>query len=127
MLTDLIPTGNCSAERRGAGVLREGLPCPGVIFMWVVVASALGGGGGEPRASPEDAAPCLSPGPPQAPAGQRQLPAPGLPEGAPAPGPARCRPLGPQALEKLREPVMSVAMTARGHSPLCWMEMTSGQ
>ena len=69
--------------------------------MWVVMASALGGGGGEPRASPEDAAPFLSPGPPQAPSGQRPLPAPGLPEGAPAPGPAWCRPLGPQALEKL--------------------------
>ncbi|XP_055254053.1 uncharacterized protein LOC129538091 isoform X2 [Moschus berezovskii] len=37
----------------------------------------------------------------QAPAGQRPLPAPGLPEGAPAPGHARCRPLGQQASEEL--------------------------
>ena len=34
---------------------------------------------------------------PQAPAGQRPLPAPGLPEGAPAPGHAWCCPLGQQA------------------------------
>ena len=38
---------------------------------------------------------------PQAPAGQRPLPAPGLPEGAPAPGHARCCPLGQQASEEL--------------------------
>ena len=38
---------------------------------------------------------------PQAPAGQRPLPAPGLPEGAPAPGPARCCALGQQASEEL--------------------------
>ena len=37
----------------------------------------------------------------QAPAGQRPLPAPGLPEGAPAPGHARCCPLGQQASEEL--------------------------
>ncbi|XP_042112356.2 uncharacterized protein LOC101104414 isoform X3 [Ovis aries] len=36
-----------------------------------------------------------------APAGQRPLPAPGLPEGAAAPGHARCCPLGPQASEEL--------------------------
>ena len=34
---------------------------------------------------------------PQAPAGQHPLPAPGLPEGASAPGHARCCPLGQQA------------------------------
>ena len=38
---------------------------------------------------------------PQAPAGQHPLPAPGLPEGAPAPGPARCCALGQQASEEL--------------------------
>ncbi|CAI9163866.1 unnamed protein product [Rangifer tarandus platyrhynchus] len=43
----------------------------------------------------------LSPCPPQAPAGQRPLPAPGLPEGAPAPGSAGCCPLGQQASEEL--------------------------
>ena len=42
-----------------------------------------------------------SPCSPQAPAGQRPLPAPGLPEGAPAPGHARCCPLGQQASEEL--------------------------
>ena len=43
----------------------------------------------------------LSPCSPQAPAGQRPLPAPGLPEGAPAPGHAWCCPLGQQASEEL--------------------------
>ena len=38
---------------------------------------------------------------PQVPAGQRPLPAPGLPEGAPAPGPAWCCALGQQASEEL--------------------------
>ena len=40
--------------------------------------------------------------PPQAPAGQRPLPGPGLPEGAPVPGHARCCPLGQQASEELQ-------------------------
>ena len=43
----------------------------------------------------------LSPCSPQAPAGQRPLPAPGLPEGTPAPGHAGCCPLGQQASEEL--------------------------
>lgn len=50
---------------------------------------------------PEDAAHSPSPCPPQAPAGQRPLPAPGLPEGTPAPGHAGCCPLGQQASEEL--------------------------
>ena len=50
---------------------------------------------------PEDAAHSPSPCPPQPPAGQRPLPAPGLPEGTPAPGHAGCCPLGQQASEEL--------------------------
>ena len=76
----------------------------------------------------------LSPCSPQAPAGQRPLPAPGLPEGAPAPGHARCCPLVPQASEELcgpaeavhlREPVapMFIASSSMMQSDR-WMEMT---
>ncbi|XP_045020679.1 CMRF35-like molecule 9 isoform X3 [Bubalus bubalis] len=79
---------------------------------------------GDPRSRPSSSAP----------AGQCPLPAPGLPEGAPAPGHARCCPLVPQASEELcgpaeavhlREPVapMFIASSSMMQSDR-WMEMT---
>ena len=107
------------------------------MLTWMVLDSGHRDGGGERCGTwvpTKDAAPCLSPCPPQAPAGQRPLPAPGLPEGAPAPGHARCCPLVPQASEELcgpaeavhlREPVapMFIASSSMMQSDR-WMEMT---